>query len=148
MASEQQGDEGIAMTEQSKATVVPLDEHTHLLAGQDDVRSRTNSGIAGGSLSRGGFSQSLHKLKSATLTVSLLEKPSDDRRASAFLAGWNVTNLIQGTGILGVPYAVRMGGWAAVAANALIALLCCYTGKLLIECLYEKSKSKGQVTRG
>lgn len=147
MASEQQGNEGIAMTEQSKATVVPLDEHSHLLAGQDDVRSRTNSEFTGGSLSRGGFSQSVHKWKSATLTVSLLEKPSDDRRASAFLAGWNVTNLIQGTGILGVPYAVRMGGWAAVAANALIALLCCYTGKLLIECLYEKSKSTGKVKR-
>ncbi|KAJ7386644.1 hypothetical protein OS493_006630 [Desmophyllum pertusum] len=83
----------------------------------------------------------------STMTISLLEKPSDDRRASAFLAGWNVTNLIQGTGILGVPYAVRMGGWAAVAANAIVALLCCYTGKLLIECLYEKSKRTGQVKR-
>lgn len=147
MASELQGREGIAMTEQNQATVVPLDEHSHLLAGQDDARSRTNSDIAGASISRGGFSQSMHKLKSATLTISLLEKPSDDRRASAFLAGWNVTNLIQGTGILGVPYAVRMGGWAAVAANAIIALLCCYTGKLLIECLYEKSKRTGKVKR-
>ena len=53
------------------------------------------------------------------MTISLIERPSDDRRASAFLAGWNITNLIQGTGILGVPYAVRMGGWAAVGANAL-----------------------------
>ena len=39
------------------------------------------------------------------------------------------------------------GGWAAVAANAIIALLCCYTGKLLIECLYEKSKRTGKVKR-
>ena len=81
------------------------------------------------------------------MTVSLLEKPSDDRRASAFLAGWNVTNLIQGTGILGVPYAVQMGGWAAVAANAVVAFLCCYTGKLLIECLHETSKRTGKKKR-
>ncbi|KAL9967095.1 hypothetical protein ACROYT_G025260 [Oculina patagonica] len=146
----QEGNEGIAMTEQNpgdQATVVPLDEHSHLLARQSDARSRAASSIAGASLSRGGFSQSIHKLKSATMTISLLEKPSDDRRASAFLAGWNVTNLIQGTGILGVPYAVRMGGWAAVAANAIIAFLCCFTGKLLIECLYVKSKRTGQVKR-
>ena len=128
-------------------TVVALDEQTHLLGKASGSRARSSSGIMGTSLSRGGFSQSLKKLKSATMTVSLLEKPSDDRRASAFLAGWNVTNLIQGTGILGVPYAVRMGGWAAVAANALVAFLCCYTGKLLIECLYETSKRTGKKKR-
>lgn len=124
-------------------TVVTLDEKTHLLGRR---QRRSSSGILGASLSPG-FSHSIQKLKSATMTVSLLEKPSDDRRASAFLAGWNVTNLIQGTGILGVPYAVRMGGWAAVAANALVAFLCCYTGKLLIECLYETSKRTGQKKR-
>lgn len=129
-------------------TVVSLDEQTHLLGKPSKQRARSSSAeVMGASLSRGGFSQSIQKLKSATMTVSLLEKPSDDRRASAFLAGWNVTNLIQGTGILGVPYAVRMGGWAAVAANAIVAFLCCYTGKLLIECLYETSKRTGQKKR-
>lgn len=151
MAS-QVNNEDIAMAEHNpgdQPTVVPLDEHSPLMGIQRDERSslRDTSSIAGASLSRGGFSQSIQKLKSATMTISLIEKPSDDRRASAFLAGWNVTNLIQGTGILGVPYAVRMGGWAAVAANAIIAFLCCYTGKLLIECLYEKSKRTGQVKR-
>ena len=126
-------------------TVVVLDEQTHLLGGPSN--RRRSSGTLGASLSRGGFSQSIQKLKSATMTISLIERPSDDRRASAFLAGWNITNLIQGTGILGVPYAVRMGGWAAVGANALVAFLCCYTGKLLVECLYETSKRTGQKKR-
>ena len=145
-----QDGEDIALSnrqQNEQPTVVPLDEQTHLLGRQSDLRSRAHSGTMGASLSRGGFSQSMQKLKSATMTISLLEKPSDDRRASAFLAGWNVTNLIQGTGILGVPYAVRMGGWAAVGANAIVALLCCYTGKLLIECLYETSKRTGQKKR-
>ena len=111
-------EEGIAMTEQdpaaSQPTVVSLDERSHLLSVSNDQKSPISSSVVGGASPRSGFSQSIKTLKSATMTVSLLEKPSDDRRASAFLAGWNVTNLIQCTGILGVPYAVRMGGWAAV----------------------------------
>ena len=83
---------------------------------------------------------SFRNFRSASLTVSLLSKPSDDRYASAVLAGWNVSNLIQGTGILGVPYAVAQGGWAAVASIFIVAGICCYTGKLLISCLYETSK--------
>ena len=62
---------------------------------------------------------------------------------SAWLAGWNVSNLIQGTGILGIPFAVHQGGWAAVFSIFLVAALCCYTGKLLISCLYEESKKTG-----
>ena len=75
----------------------------------------------------------------------MLAKPSDDRKANAALAGWNVSNLIQGTGILGVPYAVRQGGWAAVVSIFVIALMCCHTGKLLIDCMYEVSKVQGLV---
>ena len=73
----------------------------------------------------------------------MLAKPSDDRKGSALLAGWNVSNLIQGTGILGVPYAVQQGGWAAVFMIFFVALLCCYTGKLLIETMYETSRKTG-----
>ncbi|XP_020915966.1 vesicular inhibitory amino acid transporter-like [Exaiptasia diaphana] len=96
---------------------------------------------------RGGVTESIRKLRSHTMTVSLLEKPSHDRRASAFMAGWNVSNLIQGTGILGVPYAVSMGGWAGVIAILVIAWVCCFTGKLLVDCLYEDSKRTGQRKR-
>jgi len=88
-------------------------------------------------------SKQFRSFRSASLSVSMLEKPSDDRKAHAFLAGWNVSNLIQGTGILGVPYAVQQGGWAAVAMIFIVAILCCHTGKLLIECMYEKSKKTG-----
>ena len=93
------------------------------------------------------YQESLRRFRSSTLTMSLLEKPSDDRSASALLAGWNVTNLIQGTGILGVPYAVKMGGWASVASIAIVAIICCFTGKLLVGCLYEVSKTTGQKKR-
>ncbi len=84
--------------------------------------------------------------RGASLSVSMLAKPSNDRYASAWLAGWNVSNLIQGTGILGIPFAVYQGGWAAVASMFIVAAMCCYTGKLLINCLYEESK-KTQIKR-
>lgn len=72
-------------------------------------------------------------------TISLVEKECLDRQASAILAGWNVTNLIQGMGILGVPYAVREGGLAAVICIFIVALFCDVTGILLVDCLYEIS---------
>lgn len=109
-----------------------------LFAPGDDVASASK---------KASFAESVRKLGGASLTVSALERPSDDRRASAWLAGWNVTNLIQGTGILGVPYAVMMGGWASVAIIVIVAAICCYTGKLLVECLYVESKRTGQLKR-
>ena len=122
-----------------KPSLPTVDEDSPLLFATDDEHTST--------LRRSGIGESLRKLRGATMTVSILEKPSDDRRASALLAGWNVTNLIQGTGILGVPYAVMMGGWAAVAIIVIVAAICCYTGKLLVECLYVESKRTGQTKR-
>lgn len=128
---------------QSKPTVVPLGENAPLIRGE----SEAGKSLVGVSLTRMNLSRSLMKLRSATMTMSLIERPSDDRRANAFLAGWNVTNLIQGTGILGIPYAVKLGGWAAVVSIFVCGFLCCYTGKLLIDCLYEVSKRTGQKKR-
>lgn len=80
-------------------------------------------------------------------TVSLVEKECQDRQASAFLAGWNVTNLIQGMGILGVPYAVREGGLVAILCIFIVAIFCNITGILLVECLYEISPRSKQRKR-
>jgi len=120
-----------------KPSLQTVDEDSPLLFAPDDTSP----------LRKSSFAESMRKLRSATLTVSILEKPSDDRRASAWLAGWNVTNLIQGTGILGVPYAVMMGGWASVAIIVVVAAICCYTGKLLVDCLYVQSKRTRQIKR-
>ncbi|EDO43803.1 predicted protein [Nematostella vectensis] len=98
--------------------------------------------------SRGELSQSspwasagYSRVRSLTFSMnrSLIEKESPDRRASALLAGWNVTNLIQGMGILGIPYAVREGGIAAAVCIFVVAIVCDVTGILLVDCLYEIS---------
>lgn len=138
------GEEEIALEpSMSKPTIVPLAEKTPLLRRESDA-GKTSLRL---SLSWVNLSGSLRKLRSATTTVSLIESQSDDRSSNAFLAGWNVTSLIQGTGMLGIPYAVKLGGWAAIASILVCGFLCCYTGKLLIDCLYVESKSMGQRRR-
>lgn len=52
-----------------------------------------------------------------------------------------------GTGTLGVPFAVMQGGYMSLLAIVLISVITNYTGKLIIECLYEKPFND-QGTRG
>ncbi|PNF17061.1 hypothetical protein B7P43_G00846 [Cryptotermes secundus] len=62
-------------------------------------------------------------------------------------AAWNVTNAIQGMFIVSLPFAVLRGGYWAIAAMIGIAYICCYTGKILVECLYEEDAITGQRVR-
>uniref|UniRef100_A0A183C7J2 Aa_trans domain-containing protein n=1 Tax=Globodera pallida TaxID=36090 RepID=A0A183C7J2_GLOPA len=50
----------------------------------------------------------------------------------------NVTNAIQGMFIVGLPFAVKVGGWCAIFALTGVAWICYRTGLILIECLYEE----------
>ena len=52
-----------------------------------------------------------------------------------------------GTGTLGVPFAVMQGGYMSLVAIVIISVITNYTGKLIIECLYEKPFN-GQGARG
>lgn len=52
-----------------------------------------------------------------------------------------------GTGTLGVPFAVMQGGYMSLVAIVIISIITNYTGKLIIECLYEKPFND-QGTRG
>ncbi|XP_041951831.1 vesicular inhibitory amino acid transporter [Alosa sapidissima] len=61
-------------------------------------------------------------------------------------AGWNVTNAIQGIFVLGLPYALLQSGYLGFLLLVLAAVICSYTGKILIACLYEEDES-GQLVR-
>ncbi|XP_032877944.1 vesicular inhibitory amino acid transporter-like [Amblyraja radiata] len=61
-------------------------------------------------------------------------------------AGWNVTNAIQGIFVLGLPYAALHSGYVGLLLITLAAVICCYTGKILIACLYEENE-EGQLVR-
>ncbi|XP_049318248.1 uncharacterized protein LOC105225399 isoform X2 [Bactrocera dorsalis] len=64
-----------------------------------------------------------------------------------FQAAWNVTNAIQGMFIVSLPFAVLHGGYWAIIAMVGIAYICCYTGKVLVQCLYEPDPNTGQMIR-
>lgn len=48
--------------------------------------------------------------------------------------------------IVSLPYAVLHGGYWAVFSLVFVAYICCYTGKILVECLYEPNE-KGEWIR-
>ncbi|KAI9495370.1 transmembrane amino acid transporter protein-domain-containing protein [Zychaea mexicana] len=57
---------------------------------------------------------------------------------SSFLAYFNVVCVIAGTGTLGLPYALRLGGWIGLFILFLSWFMSTYTGIILIRCLYVK----------
>jgi len=48
---------------------------------------------------------------------------------------------VEGTGLLGLPFAVLNGGVAALAALIIVPVICCYTGTVMIQCLYGDSST-------
>ncbi|WKX98136.1 hypothetical protein Q1695_013656 [Nippostrongylus brasiliensis] len=49
--------------------------------------------------------------------------------------------------IVGLPIAVKVGGWWSVLAMMGVPYICYWTGVLLIECLYEKDKKVAEFYR-
>ncbi|XP_046896186.1 vesicular inhibitory amino acid transporter-like [Hypomesus transpacificus] len=75
------------------------------------------------------------------------ELQSEDKpKITSWEAGWNVTNAIQGMFVLGLPYAILHGGYLGLFLIIFAAVVCCYTGKILIACLYEENED-GQLVR-
>nr|CAD7395602.1 unnamed protein product [Timema cristinae] len=75
------------------------------------------------------------------------ERAWSKHKIDEWQAAWNVTNAIQGMFIVSLPFAVLRGGYWAIAAMIGIAYICCYTGKILVECLYEDDPVTGQKVR-
>ncbi|KAG9326942.1 hypothetical protein KVV02_001892 [Mortierella alpina] len=67
----------------------------------------------------------------------LAERPE---QGSNFLAYANVVCVVAGTGTLGLPYALRMGGWIGVGVLLLSLIMSIYTAILLMKCLYYNGK--------
>ena len=60
-----------------------------------------------------------------------------DSRASTWQAVANMTSFVQGVGTLALPYAVFKGGVATIIGFPLFALVHWYTGKVMVNCIYE-----------
>ena len=68
-------------------------------------------------------------------------------KISEWQAGWNVTNAIQGMSLVSLPYAVLHGGYCGLFSLVLVSYICCHTGKILVDCLYERDEKTGKVVR-
>lgn len=60
-----------------------------------------------------------------------------DNRASTWKAIANMTSFVQGVGTLALPYAVFKGGLATILGFPLFALVHWYTGKVMIDSIYD-----------
>lgn len=75
------------------------------------------------------------------------EFDSGHGKISEWQAGWNVTNAIQGMSLVSLPYAVLHGGYYGLLSLVLVAYICCHTGKILVDCLYERDDRTGKIVR-
>ncbi|CBY37358.1 unnamed protein product [Oikopleura dioica] len=68
---------------------------------------------------------------------SIFSLAGDRSKISAWDAGWNVTNAIQGMFVLCLPFAIKHGGYMGLILIVGTAVICNYTGLILVDCLYE-----------
>lgn len=61
---------------------------------------------------------------------------------SSKMAYFNIVCVIAGTGTLGLPYALRQGGWIGLFILFLSWTMSTYTGVILIRCLYANGKQR------
>lgn len=67
--------------------------------------------------------------------ISTSEFPTPQRQCSVAQSVINGTNLLCGIGLMTMPYAVKEGGLLSLTLLLLFAVICCYTGILLMKCL-------------
>jgi len=55
--------------------------------------------------------------------------------ATAWQTGLNMLNELEGAGLLGLPYALKLGGWLSLGCLALVGCMAGLTGWLLAMCM-------------
>ncbi|KAK3751810.1 hypothetical protein QZH41_013280, partial [Actinostola sp. cb2023] len=79
-------------------------------------------------------------------------KPDDEASggtsSSSCHATWNLFNMVEGAGVLGLPYAVKEGGIVVLLGLAVLAIISNYTGQILISCLYDTEKQSDEKADG
>ena len=73
-------------------------------------------------------------------SVSLQHVPSIDRRSSTSMVSINIQSMILGTSVLSFPFAFVIAGIWAIPSVVLIGIASSFSGVLLQDCLYQKSR--------
>ncbi|GAA5811733.1 hypothetical protein MFLAVUS_005175 [Mucor flavus] len=74
--------------------------------------------------------------------ISFSHGVDNSEGGSSFLAYFNVVCVVAGTGALGLPYALRQGGWIGLFILGLSWLFSIYSGIVLIRCLYHNGRTR------
>ncbi|GAA5805732.1 transmembrane amino acid transporter protein-domain-containing protein [Helicostylum pulchrum] len=74
--------------------------------------------------------------------ISFSHGVDNSEGGSSFLAYFNVVCVVAGTGALGLPYALKQGGWIGLFILGLSWLLSIYSGIVLIRCLYHNGQTR------
>lgn len=70
---------------------------------------------------------------------------TDDGKTNLIQSLFNIINANLGTGILAMPFVIRLGGYWGIFITVLIGVLGNYTGKVLISMLYEETEDGTRV---
>jgi hypothetical protein len=62
--------------------------------------------------------------------------------ASVVATGLNMLNELEGAGILGLPYALRLCGWVSLLCLGTVGIMAGYTGYLLAMCMHDPETGK------
>ena len=81
--------------------------------------------------------------------IPIENRSSHQGSSSGNLSVWksvaNLINYMEGIGFLALPYAIKRGGITILVAFLILPVCAWYTGKLLIECLYDTDKKNRRV---
>ena len=96
--------------------------------------------------------QAILELQSSDAESSTEEEqdvPIEDRDSTGNSSLWkavsNILSFVEGIGFLALPYAIKRGGIAIMVAFLILPICSWYTGKLLVECLYDGDEKKKRV---
>ena len=96
--------------------------------------------------------QAIFELQSSDAESSTDEEqnvPIEDRNSTGNSSLWiavsNILNFIEGIGFLALPYAIKLGGITIIVAFLIVPICSWYTGKLLVECLYDGDEKNKRV---
>ena len=96
--------------------------------------------------------QAIFELQSSDAESSTDEEqdiPVEDRDSTGNSSLWkavsNILSFVEGVGFLALPYAIKRGGIAIMVAFFILPICAWYTGKLLVECLYDGDEKKKRV---
>ena len=89
------------------------------------------------------------KLEEDQMSITEEESKHQDieptNKSPLWKAAANVFSFTNGSGILALPYVVARAGLLAIAAMLIVPVINYYTGKILIDCLYEKNDAGERV---